>query len=213
MSQLAQIHPNVQFYSVTLTFFVQNWQSCFISVPPHPHPTPPNVFKVLCVDYFSLGKVPCRACNLSCCIHIWKGCAIFSYSPIWSPAAPVRCVCTGLHWCWEPELVVRMSAEKGVLVGAGSQAGGASCPCVVWWLGGGVLFWQPTLVFAEKRCRLTCFVHLRFPPFRSCDHANRAATVISRCTDVLVTEESEKRGPYISYLSQHSLGPAIASDV
>lgn len=65
----------------------------------------------------------------------------------------------------------------------------------------------------KKRCRLPCFVHLRFPPFRSCDHANRAATVISRCTDVLVTEESEKRGPYISYLSQHSLGPAIASDV
>lgn len=88
---------------------------------------PPKCFQSLCVDYFSLGKVTCRACNLSRCIHIWKSWARFSYSPIWSPAAPVRCVhCSALVLV--AELVVRMSAEEG---GVGGTVGGQSASQVV----------------------------------------------------------------------------------
>lgn len=143
---------------------------CSVSLSHFHFPPPPKCFHSLCVDYFSLGKGTCRSCNLSRRIHIWKNWAIFSYGPIWSPAAPVRCVhCSALVLV--AGLVVWMSAEKGLLGGCGgavSQPGGALCPCVVWWSGGGVLDCQPKLVFAGKRCQLTCFVYLWFPPYIVC---------------------------------------------
>lgn len=112
-----------------------------------------------CFDYFSSGKVTGRAFILSRRIQIWNSGAIFCYSPIWSPAAPV----SRLH-CSALLLVARTSCQddsgEGGGRGGGSQPGGASWPQVAWWSGGGILYCQPKLVFANQRRQLTCFVYL-----------------------------------------------------
>lgn len=158
--------------SVSLSHTDFLWTKLTIMLHFHFHP---NVFKVyvLIICLWEKWHAELVICLI---VSTWKSWAIFSYSPIWSPSAPVRCV----H-CLALVLVARtgcqdVSREVGVGGwgwGAVSQPGGASCLCVVWCSGGGVLYCQPKLVFAEKRCQLTCFVYLWFPrlhvpPFRSC---------------------------------------------
>lgn len=149
------------------------------------HPPP-------CFDYFSLGKVTGRAFILSCCIQIWNSWAIFCYSPIWSPAAPV----SRLHCLALLLLVARTSCQndsgEGAVWGWGGQSARwclvtTGCMMVGW---GGFYTVSLNWYLQIRAAHLVCvpFLHASFQQIfctsllleklKRGDRANRAGAVV-----------------------------------